>query len=242
MRLRRECFYTLAGLNARIKVLMEELNNRPQRLHPGSRREQFELLDKPALMPLPGTTYEYIDSKRAKVGPDYHVLYQKHAYSVPHTLVGNTVTIEASGSLISIYHQNQLVTQHAKSAKDGGFSTQKEHMPDSHVKQRFSAERLLHWAENIGVGTRSVVQWHIHSRTHPEQAIKSCLAILNLTKQHGAARLEAACQKALLLERPHRSVVMNLLKHHQENVPSTAVEHDEQPVTHHNIRGQHYYQ
>ena len=62
---------------------MEELNNRPQRLHPGSRREQFELLDKPALMPLPGTTYEYIDSKRAKVGPDYHVLYQKHAYSVP---------------------------------------------------------------------------------------------------------------------------------------------------------------
>jgi len=242
MRLRRECFYTLAGLNARIKVLMEELNNRPQRLHPGSRREQFELLDKPALMPLPGTTYEYIDSKRAKVGPDYHVLYQKHAYSVPHTLVGNTVTIEASGSVVSIYHQNQLVTQHAKSAKDGGFSTQKEHMPDSHVKQRFSAERLLHWAENIGVGTRGVVQWHIHSRQHPEQAIKSCLAILNLTKQHGAARLEAACQKALLLERPHRSVVMNLLKHHQESVPSTAVEHDEQPVTHHNIRGQHYYQ
>ena len=107
---------------------------------------------------------------------------------------------------------------------------------------RFSAERLLHWAENIGAGTRGVVQWHIHSRKHPEQAIKSCLAILNLTKQHGAARLEAACQKALLLERPHRSVVMNLLKHHQESVPSTAVEHDEQPVTHHNIRGQHYYQ
>ena len=58
----------------------------------------------------------------------------------------------------------------------------------------------------------------------------------------GAARLEAACQKALLLERPHRSVVMNLLKHHQESIPSTAVEQDEQPVTHHNIRGQHYYQ
>ena len=72
------------------------------------------------------------------------MLYQKHAYSVPHTLVGNTVTIEASGSVVSIYHHNQLVTQHAKSAKDGGFSTQKEHMPDSDVKQRFSAERLLH--------------------------------------------------------------------------------------------------
>ena len=77
MRLRRESFYTLAGLNARIKVLMAELNNRPQRLYPGSRREQFELLDKPALMPLPGTMYEYIGGKWAKVGPDYHVFVPK---------------------------------------------------------------------------------------------------------------------------------------------------------------------
>lgn len=38
------------------------------------------------------------------------------------------------------------------------------------------------------------------------------------------------------------TLTMNLLKHHQESIPSTAVEQDEQPVTHHNIRGQHYYQ
>ena len=68
-------------------------------------------------------------------------------------LVGNTVTIEASGSVVSIYHHNQLVTQHAKSAKEGGFSTQKEHMPDSHVKQRTAD--AYYWAENIGVGTCS---------------------------------------------------------------------------------------
>ncbi len=75
-------------------------------------------------------------------------------------------------------------------------------MPDSHVKQRFSAERLLHWAENIGVGTRGVVQWHIHSRKHPEQAIKSCLAILNLTKQHGAARLGSRLPKGITARTP----------------------------------------
>lgn len=126
---------------------MEKLNNRSQRLHPDFRKEQFELLDKPALMSLLGTTYEYIDTKQTKVGSDYHVLYQKHAYSVPHTLEGNTVTIEASGSVVGIYHHNQQVTQHVKSEKDGGFSTHKEHMPDSHVKQRLSAERLLHRAE-----------------------------------------------------------------------------------------------
>ena len=241
MRLRYHVFHTLADLNAHIKVLMEELNNRQQRMYPGSRKQQFELLDKPALSSLPAYPYEYIDSKRAKVGPDYHVLYEKHAYSVPHGLVGDTVTLEASANIVCIYHHNQLIAQHTRTRKDGSFSTLKEHMPNSHVKQRFGPERLLSWAENIGVGARAVVQWHIQSRKHPEQAIKSCLAILHLTKQYGNARVEAACQKALLLERPHRTVVVNLLNNHKEQANQPTGE-DETPVTHHNIRGQHYYQ
>jgi hypothetical protein len=75
----------------------------------------------------------------------------------------------------------------------------------------------------------------------PEQGIKSCLAILHLTKQYGNARVEAACQKALLLKRPHRTVVVNLLNNHKELAHQPA-EQDESSVTHHNIRGQHYYQ
>jgi hypothetical protein len=45
----------------------------------------------------------------------------------------------------------------------------------------------------------------------------------------------------LLLERPHRTVVVNLLNNHKE-IAQPAPEHEENPVTHHNIRGQHYYQ
>jgi hypothetical protein len=151
------------------------------------------------------------------------------------------VTLEVSANIVCIYHHNQLVAQHSRTFKDGGFSTIKEHMPSSHMKQRFGAERLLSWAENIGVGARAAVQWHIHSRKHPEQAIKSCLAILHLTKQYGNARVEAACQTALLLERPHRTVVVNLLENNKEQ-SYRPNEEDESPVTHNNIRGQHYYQ
>ena len=122
---------------------MEDLNNRQQRMYPGSRKEQFELIDKPALASLPTYAYEYIDSKRAKVSPDYHVLYEKHAYSVPHGLVGDTVTIEAGTNIVCIYHHNQLVAQHSRTYKGSGFTTLKEHMPHSHVKQRFGSERLL---------------------------------------------------------------------------------------------------
>lgn len=242
MRLRYEHFYTLSSLNQRIRELLMDLNQRQQRVHPGSRYELYTRLDKPALMPLPAYAYEYIDSKQARVGPDYHVLYAKHAYSVPHNLVGQTVTLEATAQIICLYYHGNVVAQHPRKHQPGGFSTIKEHMPDAHVKQRWSAERLLGWAESIGSGCRAIIASQLERRQHPEQAIKSCLAILNLATKYGQERLEAACQKALLLEQPHRKVILNLLVNNKEReLSSTDI--DEHPtMDHHNIRGQHYYQ
>jgi len=239
LRLRHKVFYTLAALNQEIRVLLDDLNNRPQRLHPGSRRELFEAIDKPALNPLPSSRYEYIDTRQAKVGPDYHVLYLKHAYSVPHQLVGERLTLEATANVVRIYHYGKQVSQHPRSHKEGGFTTLKEHMPEAHLKARWSPSRLLSWGENIGPGARKVVEQQLNSRPHPEQAIKTCLATLSLGKQYGDAQLEAACQKALLLERPHRPVILNLLKHPQGGKPP---ETEEIPVHHPNLRGQDYYQ
>ena len=242
MRLRHQVFHTLGGLNAAIKALLKDLNQRQQRMHPGSRQQLYEKLDKPALMPLPSHPYVYVDSKRVKVGPDYHVQYHKHAYSVPHQLVGEHLQIDATERLIRIYHKGQIVAQHPKQLKQGGFTTLKEHMPRSHVKQRWSQSRLLNWGENIGAGVREVVQCQFKSREHPEQAIKSCLGILNLTKQYGDARLEAACQKALLLERPYHSVISNLLKHNKEQAAEHEPAENELLINHPNLRGQDYYQ
>lgn len=70
MRLRHYMFYTLSDLNVKIKVLMEDLSSRQQGMYPNSRKQQLELLDKPALASLPAYSYEYIASKRAKVNPD----------------------------------------------------------------------------------------------------------------------------------------------------------------------------
>ena len=96
MRLRHQVFHTLAGLNVAIKALLNDLNHRQQKMHPGSRHHLYEKLDKPALMPLPLHTYEYVYTRRTRVGPDYHVLYDKHAYSVPHQLVGEQLQIDAA--------------------------------------------------------------------------------------------------------------------------------------------------
>ena len=47
--LRNRTFFSLAELNAAIAKLLERLNARPFRKLPGSRRELFEQLDRPAL-------------------------------------------------------------------------------------------------------------------------------------------------------------------------------------------------
>ena len=240
MRLRHQVFHTFAALNRALALLLKELNERTFRQYPGCRRSRFDTLDKPALTALPPHQYEYTDIRRAKVGPDYHVLYRRHAYSVPHALVGSYIDIEAGAQLVRLPHRGQMVAQHPKALTEGGFTTLAEHMPESHQRQRWSPERLLGWGESIGSATRAVVEWHLRQRKHPEQAYRSCLGLLSLVRKYGDARLEKACQQALLLERPHRRVIMNLLLNRREET-ETDVAQEDVLVEHANVRGAGYY-
>lgn len=239
MRLRHEVFSTLADLNLAIGHLLKELNQRPFRQLPGSRQSLFEQLDQPALKALPAYPYEYVDLGRAKVGPDYHVLYSQHAYSVPHKLVGRSIDIEAGAKIVRLFDRGMLVAQHPRAQQPGGFTTQAEHMPASHCQQRWSPERLLLWGESIGSATRAAVLWHLEHRPHPEQAYRACLGLLNLSREYGSARLENACQQALLLERPCRQVLLNLLTNRREEPKNDSP--DDPPVEHNNVRGAGYY-
>ena len=84
------------------------------------------------------------------------------------------------------------------------------------------------------------MEWHLRQRKHPEQAYRSCLGLLSLVRKYGDARLEKACRQALLLERPHRQVIMNLLLNRREET-ETDVAQEDAPVEHANVRGAGYY-
>ena len=92
-RLRHQRFFSLVELNAAIRALLDNLNNRPMRGWGTSRRALFEQLDRPALGSLPSTPYEYAEWKRCRVGLDYHVEIAKHYYSVPHQLIRQEVEV-----------------------------------------------------------------------------------------------------------------------------------------------------
>lgn len=241
MRLRKQIFHTMASLNLAIKELLIDLNQRAFKQLPGNRKSLFELLDKPALKPLPKHRYEYVDNHQAKVGIDYHILYKKHAYSVPNIYVGERINIEASKSIVRIYFKGKCISQHPRSLQLGGFSTKNEHMPISHQKQNWSPARLLNWGNSIGPKTEHIVKVLLDSKTHPEQAYRACLGLLNLCRTYGEQRLEQACLSAIALSRPNRQTVANLLKNNFESNTQQTLTDADAVVEHSNIRGENYY-
>ena len=76
--LRHRRFFSLAELNAAVSKLLDRLNTRPFRKLPGSRRSQFEQVDRPALCPLPSSPYVFAEWKTVRVHIDYHVEIDGH--------------------------------------------------------------------------------------------------------------------------------------------------------------------
>lgn len=246
-RLRHMTFFTLVELNKNIRLLLEDLNQRPFQKMPGSRLSQFELLDKPVLRALPATRYEYIEFKLVRVNIDYHVEYDKHFYSVPHHLVKHQVEVQATREGVALFFKGNQIARHPRSYSQGCFTTDPNHMPESHRKhQQWSEERLSDWAKELGPHVLIVVQKMFASKKHPEQAYRSCLGLLSLSKQYDAKRLDSACQRAVLIGSPKVKSIKSILKQgidqlelsFDENTESTEKENQD---CHENIRGEKYY-
>ncbi len=240
-RLRDQTFFSLAELNQAIREGLEELNSRPMRHVGQSRQELFESLDKPALAPLPERPYEFARWKKVRVHIDYHVSFEKHYYSVPYRLIGKEVDIRATEKTVEIFYQHSRQASHRRCRAPGRYSTQGEHMPPAHQKYRdWSPERFLSWAGEVGPETTQLIAAVLDARRHPQQAYRSCLGILGLSKRYTNARLEAACRRALPAGIRSYKGIRNILENKLDQL-----ELDHPPAKplpgHANIRGESYY-
>jgi transposase len=244
-RLRKRAFFSLTDLNQSIRELLTLLNEKPFRKLPGSRRSQYESLDLPALLQLPGAAYEFAEWKHGRAHIDYHVEVYGHYYSVPHALRGLQLDVRITATTVEFFHHNQRVASHSRSDRLGGHTTIPEHMPSHHrAHSEWSPGRFLNWAIEIGPHTRDFVRLLIESRKHPELSYRSCLGLLSLAKRYNPQRLEAACQRALALGTLRQGSVRSILDHGLDSqpLPETPTEAAATPFVHENVRGAAYYQ
>lgn len=241
-RLRNRCFFSLADLNAAIAVLLEDLNNRPMRHVGKSRREMFEEIERTALSPLPPAPFEYAEWKSAKVHPDYHVEVDRTFYSVPHALIGRRVDVRLTHRVVEIFHDHKRVASHVRRSQRSGHVTVNEHMPKAH--QRYAnttPANLIRQAMTIGANTAILVERLMRDRPHPEQGFRSAFGILSLARRYERDRLEAACERALMINAITYSSVNAILKSGLDRARPTAEPVKPTPP-HTNIRGGSYYQ
>ena len=109
----------------------------------------------------------------------------------------------------------------------------------------WSSEFFTEQAQKVGENTLKAIEQLLSTRKYPEQAYKSCAGILALVKKKdiGKARLEAACERALINDFLSLKLILNIL---ERNLDSVTFEQETTPNAiiplHNNIRGASNYQ
>ena len=233
-------FDSFRELNRAVRERMAELVRRPFQKRAGSRESVFREIDKPALRPLPPAPYEIAEYQTRKVPDNYHLEYDAFYYSVPHEYYKQDVTVRITTSMIEVYDgHNKRIALHQRRYTGPRYATCTEHMPPHHqfkaMADRFDGERYRSWARSIGEHTCSVIDSLLVKAGIEEKAYRSCMGILQLTKEYGANRLEAACRRAMELSSPSYTTVHRILKNRQENAAQPELF---KPVAEHeNLRG-----
>ena len=146
--------------------------------------------------------------------------------------------------LVEVYHRGNRICSHARSYKEYGYTTVKEHMPERHVRYLdWTPERILSYAGQYGPSVKALVQEVMAQRKFPEQAYKSCMGIIRLENAYSAERLNLACRRALDYKAYSYRSVMNILEKglDQQASLSLVTTSPAIPRNHENIRGADYY-
>jgi len=172
------------------------------RIHGTTRKrplEVFESLERPALRPFDGSRFDVPRWVDVTVHPDCHVRVGHALYSVPYSLRGVKVTVRADSALVRIYAVGQLVKTHA-TASPGGRRTDFADYPSEKTAYAMrDASFLIRKAREHGAGV-GVLAEKLLSGTYPWAKLRQAQKLLRLVDKYGAARVEAACARALMYD------------------------------------------
>ena len=165
---------------------------------------------------------------------------------MPFRLLREVLEARSTATTVELFHRGKRVAAHPRALGRGRHTTLGDHMPSSHrAYADWTHERMRRQAQATGPATVALVEAIMRSRKHPEQGFRSCVGILRLAKSYGAARLEAACARALDIGARSYTSLASILKSGLDRQPRPSQAADpasDQPTADHpNIRGPRYY-
>lgn len=243
-RIRGNNYYSLEELNAAIRTVLEDHNNTLLKGRNYTRRQQYEEIERSALMPLPPLRYELKKQHFGTVGKNGHVGLgpDKHYYSVPYRYIGKKVKLLYSRHSVEIYYSYERIALHNRTKSAYHYTTDKDHLASTHrFVSDWTPERFITWAEGIHDDVRLYILKILDRKQHPEQAYKSCVGILSFTNKVGKERLIKACQRALGYGLYNYKTIQNILDKGLDKQDEPTEGDQLQMPFHDNIRGENYY-
>ncbi|UXN57628.1 IS21 family transposase [Phyllobacterium zundukense] len=238
-RLRKQTFFSLTEANEAIAGAVRRINDHVMRRLGQSRRDLFDMMERPALAALPGEDYEFAEWRLARVSTDYHVEFERYFYSVPHNLIRQQVDVRATSRAIEIFLQGKRVAVHQRRYGGPRYGTNPDHMPSSHRRYaEWTPERFRRWAASIGPNTEGLIIAILASRPHPEQGFRTCLGVLKLYRAIGTMQAEAVSARAVEIGGLTCKSIGALISSHK------APRHSAEPAAvgeHANLRGPGYF-
>ncbi len=206
--------------------------------------KNFIALDKPALRPLPKDPFEYYETVQVKHVPNnYHVQYNGFYYSVPYMFYQRSVTIHGYARKVEIFDEmGNRIAVHPRRFTGRRYVTDANHMPENHKAVRefnsYKGDSYRLKAAQIGQDAKRFVNALLEEADFEEQAYKSCMGIINFSRQYSPERVNRACKKALELHSVSYTTVKNILKNGQDQQPVDQSSSDADSPTpyHENLR------
>ena len=108
-------FRSLSDANAQLKSwLLSVAGNRKHGTTKCQPLERFTEIEQALLSPLPEVPPEQAVWAKVKVHGDGHVQFEHCRYSVPYTLIRETLWLKASDTMVRIYQKHELKATHAR--------------------------------------------------------------------------------------------------------------------------------
>lgn len=183
--------------------------------------ELFKSEEKQALQLLPKDRWEPTSWSQCIVRREWRIMVNTAYYSVPYQLIGETVEVCMTHSLVRIFHKHKEVALHEKATKKWEYKRKSEHAPPfKEAVLQCSRDGLLALAGDIGTFTYQVA-YNILS--HPSvDKLKPVRHMLKLVEKYSKERLEKACQRASNYKMYSYGSVKNILENNLDSQPFEA--------------------
>lgn len=227
---RGETFRDVADMQTRAVVWCRDIAG--TRVHGTTRqvpRLVFEAIEQAALLPLSPEPFDRPTWAEATVHPDHHLQFRRALYSVPTQYLGERVDVRGDSRLVRIYLRRALIKVHPPQPP-GGRATDYTDYPAERTPYALRAPDVcIRQAERVGpaIGQFTTV---LLSGTFPWARLRQAQKLLRLADRYGAARVNAACARALAFELIDVRRVEGIVRAALERAPGPAERGEVRPL------------